>query len=414
MPLIEKDLEVERWFVREPFNPASTDQLIQYMKHTGNLPGGKGSFTHSGKISTDEQALEKLAVHDEFFEKILRFRKLSKLESTYVNNLLGLIDQDGRIHPEFLHNPSTWRLSCVHPNWQNVPDGEDEESLERRFRRCVVAAPGCVLVEADFAAIEAVQTGWYCNDPNYVRLARMGIHSYLVSHKVGKPADLSWDDKTLAAYLGKIKKEYKDTPLYAALKRTVHLTNYGGSPHMMIKVDPKLFPSVAVATSLQNFYLSLMPKLRDWQRAVRVKAANQNFLGGDDHPYHFKHWFWDVMKMDRFGGSSPGSDWNKVVAFYPQSTAAGNLYDTMLWLQDASSPYYVGDMYNGSTPLRAFIHDSILAEVPLSRKDEYIEKLKGAMTQPIKVQPLPWDPSNYLTIQADVKVGSNWGTMETV
>jgi hypothetical protein len=411
--LVEKELEVERWFVPEPFNPASPQQVISYMQHAGHyVPPNK--FSKTQQPSTDEQTLARLARKDEFYSHILAFRRLSKLSSTYVNGLLGLVDANGRIHPKFLHNPSTWRLSCQEPNWQNIPDAEEPDSIEKRFRRCVIPAPGCVLVEADFSAIEAVQTGWYCNDPDYVRLARMGIHSYLVSHKVGEPADIAWEDEHLHSHLAYIKKKYKDGEIYYAFKRTVHLTNYGGSPHMMMKVDPKIFTSIAVATTFQNFYLNLMPKLSAWHRTIRQRAAAQNFLGGDDHPYHFRHWFWDVMKMDATGGASPGSDWNRVVAFYPQSTAAGNLYDCLLTLQDHSSPYFVGDMYHGATPLRAFIHDSILAEVPKSRVDEYCDKLHGAMTQPIKVQPLPWNPTQYLTIDADIKVGSNWGAMEAI
>lgn len=413
--MIEQELEVERWFVQEPFNPASPQQILDYMSHAGHVaksPYKKKSKSNSP--STDETALARLAKKDKFYASILEFRKLSKLESTYVNGMMALIDANGRIHPKFLHNPSTWRLSCVEPNWQNIPDDDDEDSIERRFRHCVVAQPGHLLIEADFSAIEAVQTGWYCSDPDYVRLAAMGIHSYLVSHKANEPADLSWPDEQLAAFLAYIKKKYKSTDLYASMKRTVHLTNYGGSPHMMMKVDSRLFPTVRSAEDAQNYYLALMPKLKQWQGDIRMKAATNNFLGGADHPYRLKHWFWDVVKVDAYGTKTPGSDWNRVVAFYPQSTAAGNLFDTCLKLTDPTSPHYVGDMFEGRTPLRALIHDSILAEVPMDRVTEFCNKLHAAMTEPILVQPLPWDRSKHLTIEADIKAGPNWGAMEAV
>jgi hypothetical protein len=413
MPLIEEEMEVERWFVQEPFNPSSPQQILAYMQHAGHyVKPNKKSRTKAP--STDENALEKLAKKDQFYASILEWRKLAKIEGTYVNGMQALVDKNGRLHPKFLHNPSTWRLSCVEPNIQNVPDDDDENSLERRFRHCIVAQKGHILVEADAAGIEAVQTGWWCGDKDYVQLAQLGIHSYLTSHAVKEPADLSWPVEQLAAHLAYIKKKYKTSMEYNSLKRTVHLTNYGGGAAMMHRVDNTLFPSIAAAQKRQDFYLDIFPKLRQWQAEVRQKAAAQNFLGGREHPYRFKHWFWDVLKVHPSGDKTPGSDWNRVVAYLPQSTAAGNQFDVVISLMTPDSPYYVGDMYDGRTPLRALIHDSILAEVPEDRVDEYVRKVTGAMEQPIRKQPLPWDPGLHLQIGSDIKGGPDWGCMEAL
>ena len=88
----------------------------------------------------------------------------------------------------------------------------------------------------------------------------------------------------------------------------------------------------------------------------------------------------------------------------------------MLLLTDPDSEYYVGDFYHGQTPIRALIHDEILAEVPIPRLDDFYVRLAGAMTHPIVVQPLPknWEMEPHMTHRAEIKVGPNWADMEKV
>jgi hypothetical protein len=413
--LIKQEIEVDRWIIDGTFNPGSRDQILAYMDHVG-VKSKPSKHSKTNTPSTDEQAMKKLERKDAFFGMIVDYRKVDKLRGTYVTSNIIRLDSSNRVHPKFLHNPSTWRLSCVDPNWQNIPirDMDEEDSLARQFRQCVVAAPGCVLVEADYSGIEAVETGYFSHDPDYIRLARHGIHSYLTSHLMKEPADLTWSDEQLGAHLAYIKKKYKDGTGYYAMKRTVHLTNYGGSPWMMQRAEPSIFPTIKSAFESQNFYLDLVPKLKVWQKAIRARATKENFLGGKDHPYKFKHFFWDVIAYDRNGRQQPGADWNKVVAFYPQSAAAGVLYDTALDLQDPASPNYIGDLFHGKTPLRALIHDSILLEVPETKLDTCLERLARSMMRPVRVQPLDpaWEMGEFLKIDVDVKVGPNWADME--
>jgi hypothetical protein len=413
-----EEVDVERWFIKGDFNPNSPDHLAKYMEVTGRV-SKPAKHSKTGKPSTDEATLTRFAKKDALFGYVLQWRKLQKMSATYVNSVLALVDSNNRLHPKFPHNPSTWRLSSAEPNFQNIPSpGDDDapDSLQRQFRQAIIAGPGCELVSADFSGIEAVLTGWYAGDPDYMRLARYGIHSYLTSHKVGDPADLTWSDEKLRLHLKMIKERYHDSTIYAALKKTVHLTNYGGSPPMMHLSSPEIFPTIESAEEMQQFYLQLCPKLKAWHDALRKRAAKENCLGGNDHPYHFKHWFWDVTKYDlRSEKYIPGSDWNRVIAFYPQSTAAGVLYDTVLDLTDRESPNYIGDLGpGGKTPLRALIHDEILAEVVSKHRQEFVDKLKRSMQQsrfdgftpPGVTDALP------LVIGADVKVGPNWGEME--
>ena len=414
--LVRRPAKVERWFVRGEFNPGSPKQIRALMA-AHNESSRPGKHSKSGQPSTDKKVMERLAQRHQVFRDILDWRAVQKLDSTYATGLTAHADEYDRIHASFTHRPYTMRLACQNPNLQNIPQDDEEDSFAQQFRRCIIASPGCRLVGADFAGIEAVQTGWFSGDRDYYRLARLGVHSYLVSHRLNKPVSLAWSDEDLGAALQEIKDRYHDRPIYKQLKRVVHRTNYGSTPYGMHMDDPHLFPTIGHAEDLQDYYYTLVPKLAKWHSQVRTLANAQGFLGGDDHPYKFKAWFWDVMHYDRRRDRMVrGADWNKVVAFYPQSASAGNLYDAMLLLTDPDSEYYVGDFYHGQTPIRALIHDEILAEVPIPRLDDFYVRLAGAMTHPIVVQPLPknWEMEPHMTHRAEIKVGPNWADMEKV
>lgn len=261
-------------------------------------------------------------------------------------------------------------------------------------------------------AIEAILTGWFCGDPDYIRLARLGVHAYLTSHLVGRAADLTWSDGDLGDYFKKIKKQYPVK--YHEGKITVHGTNFGLTPFGMAKLHPHLF-TISSATALQTLYYRLCPKLKTWHNHLRQRAHRQGYLGGADHPFHYKHWFWEVLKWSG-GKVSLGRDANRVVAFYPQSTAAGILKETCLRLMDPSRENYIGDAFHGQTPIRALIHDSILNEVPLEEQERVIRALYREMTRPILELPCPpeWGLGSHLSIGVAIKVGPTWGSMEEV
>lgn len=130
----------ERWFVEAPFNPASNPQLLAYMKWKGDK-GGKAKGAKTDAPSTNKLVLEGLAKKNPFYKDILDFRAVTKVKGTYVDGTKRLIKADKRVHPSFLHTPSTFRLSCVGPNLQNViADREGADSLAAGFKDCIVAA----------------------------------------------------------------------------------------------------------------------------------------------------------------------------------------------------------------------------------------------------------------------------------
>lgn len=402
-------LAVPRYFVREPFNPASPPQVLKYLQSKGHK-AGRAKKKKTDDPSVDKKTLEALArsTKDPFYQLLLDYRAVAKVRGTYVEGAERRMDADGRLHTSFLHVPSTLRLSSQNPNLQNVT-GERAEGVATGFRRCIVAAPGCLLVEADFSAIEAVLTGWFIGDPNFIRLAKLGIHAYHAGHVLGMPADLGWDDGRLGEHFKQVKafdqQHSKGVLQYDKSKRTIYGTLYGMSAPGLQATYPELFPSRKAAEASQRLLFELCPKLKEWHAALRTRAARQGYLGGSDHPFGYKHWFWDVVVYDsRAGEWRLGADAKRVVAFYPQSAAAGIIKDAALRLVE-QGPWDCRGLGPGPTPIRALIHDSILLEVYEKRVKEAVARLVGAMELPVAAM-------GGLQVGVAVKVGRDWGAMD--
>ena len=130
------------------FNPNSPKQLGEMLFDTMGLPHGKK--TQRG-WSTDAETLENLRDYP-LVEDILQYRAYQKLNSTYVEGLLKVIGEDGRIHSTFNQTEArTGRLSSDNPNLQNIPIRTE---LGSQLRAYFIAKPGCVLVDADYSQIE--------------------------------------------------------------------------------------------------------------------------------------------------------------------------------------------------------------------------------------------------------------------
>ncbi|MDE0158526.1 MAG: DNA polymerase I [Candidatus Dadabacteria bacterium] len=151
------------------FNINSTKQLSEVLFEKLGLPVKKK--TAKGAFSTDSEVLRDLSTIHEVPRLILRHRFLSKLKSTYIDQLPRLINPvTGRIHTSF--NPagtSTGRLSSSDPNLQNIPiktrDG-------KRIRKSFVAKDGCVILSADYSQIELRLLAHFSEDPTLLEALR--------------------------------------------------------------------------------------------------------------------------------------------------------------------------------------------------------------------------------------------------
>ena len=135
----------------QPFNLNSPRQLADIFFNQLGLPVLKK--TPKGAPSTDEEVLERLALDFPLPRLVLDYRALAKLKSTYTDKLPQMVDPaTGRVHTTYSQAVAvTGRLSSVDPNLQNIPVRTPEG---RKIREAFIAAPGFVLVSADYSQIE--------------------------------------------------------------------------------------------------------------------------------------------------------------------------------------------------------------------------------------------------------------------
>jgi DNA polymerase I len=135
-----------------PLNPGSPKQIADVLFGKMKLPGARK--TKTGAWSTSASILEDLAEEGHLLPtKILEWRQISKLQSTYTDLLPSFVNRDtGRVHTNYaLASTTTGRLSSFDPNLQNIPIRTEEG---RKIRRAFIAAPGMKLVSADYSQIE--------------------------------------------------------------------------------------------------------------------------------------------------------------------------------------------------------------------------------------------------------------------
>jgi DNA polymerase-1 len=158
------------------FNVNSPQQLAEILFDKMNL--GLGGRRRAKPRSTAADVLEELALTHELPRKVLEYREISKLKSTYVDALPRLIHADtGRLHTSFSQTgTATGRLSSSDPNLQNIPVRSE---LGRQIRAEFIASPGNTLLSADYSQIELRILAHFSEDPVLVEAFRTGqdIHS---------------------------------------------------------------------------------------------------------------------------------------------------------------------------------------------------------------------------------------------
>ena len=133
----------------EEFNINSPKQLGVILFEKLGMPNGKK--TKSG-YSTAADVLEKLAPDYPVVSKILEYRQLSKLKSTYADGLTQYISEDGRIHGTFNQTiTATGRISSTEPNLQNIPIRME---MGKKIRKVFIPKDGYVFIDADYSQIE--------------------------------------------------------------------------------------------------------------------------------------------------------------------------------------------------------------------------------------------------------------------
>ena len=185
--LLELEGEIHQ-LAGQPFNIQSPKQIAEILFGQLELPIIKK--TPSGAPSTDEEVLQKLAEDYPLPARILDYRSLAKLMSTYIEKLPRMADpKTGRVHTNFSQATAvTGRLASSDPNLQNIPVRTEEG---RRIREAFVPADGCKLLSADYSQIELRIMAHIAEDENLLAAFRDGkdVHQATAAEIFGIPLD---------------------------------------------------------------------------------------------------------------------------------------------------------------------------------------------------------------------------------
>ena len=374
---------VERWARVGDFLPTSPQQVKSYLKHKGyKIPKHRKT-----KLETaDKEALEAIArkhPEEKVVPLILHGRHISKASGYLSDNMVG---SDGRIHPLYTFLPKTGRLSSKRPNLMNLPTGRGAGIMEKAaeaVRGTLIPSDGYIFGEFDWKAIEALLVGYFAQDPDYMRVAKLGVHAYVASHGIGKPADLTKSDAEILEYFAWIKKHEPDA--YAKFKKANHSNNYGQG---ILNMSKDLGLSVAETKKIVAIIDAASPKVTAWKKETRLRAHAEGAL---TNPFGYLLHFFEVFRRGYNGQWELGREASEALAFLPQSTGAGMLRETLLLL--AAHPRHGVDFQ-----LLIPTHDSVTFEMKRACANEIMLLVQSIMER-------KWPELGGLSVEAE----GSWG-----
>lgn len=350
--------------VGHDFNIASTKQLQQVLFEERKLPAVKKTKTG---YSTDTAVLEELAMLDPVPKKILEYRSLAKLLSTYVDTLPSLADRNGRIHTSFMQTgTATGRLSSKDPNLQNIPVREE---AGRRIRSAFTAEQGKVLVSADYSQIELVLLAHLSGDKNLQKAFNEGIDVH----------------KATASLIFGVSPEQ----VTSEQRRTAKTINFGVMYGMSaFRLSNELGISRTTAKEFIDSYFATYSGVQDFIRATIEKCENTGYVE-------------TIFKRKRFIRTINAKNKNEKSAAERmavntpiQGSAADIVKKAMISVQGEIEARHL------KAKLLLQVHDELIVECPQEECETVKTLLQNKMENVAKLN---------VPLRVSVESGENWG-----
>ena len=348
----------------EPFNINSPKQLSVILFEKLGLPPVKK--TKSG-FSTDVSVLEELSSQHPLPEKILTYRQLSKLKSTYVDLLpQQVLPKTGRVHTSYNQTvAATGRLSSSDPNLQNIPIRTE---LGREIRSAFIADPGCELLSSDYSQIELRILAHLSEDPVLIRAFKHGedIHARTAAEIFGLPLEQVGDSERRMA------KAVNFGIIYG-------LSAYGLS--RQLKIPPR------EAKSFIEQYFELYKKVKAF---IEVTIEQARRKGYTETLFHRRRYLPDLKSKNKQAREAA----ERVAINSPlQGSAADLIKVAMIRLHSklASS--------RGRSRMLLQVHDELVFECPVSEKKKVEALVRKEMEGVYKMK---------VPLVVDMAWGPNW------
>ena len=348
------------------FNVGSPKQLGEILFDEMALEGGKKGKT--GAYATGADVLEDLATEHDLPARVLDWRQLSKLKSTYTDALQDHINPDtGRVHTSYsIAGASTGRLASTDPNLQNIPIRSEEG---RRIREAFVAEPGKVLVALDYSQIELRILAHIANIPELKQAFQDGIdiHALTASEMFGVPLDEMTSDVRRQA------KAINFGVIYG-------ISGFGLARNLRI---PR-----AEAQGFIDRYFERFPGIRTYMNDTKAFAKEHGFV---------QTLFGRKIHTPEISAKGPRAGFAQRAAINApiQGTAADVIRRAMIRMPDAIKGL--------PATMLLQVHDELLFEVEKGAEDALIDAARHVMENAA-------DPVVKLDVKltVDAGIGSNW------
>lgn len=358
------------------FNINSPRQLGEVLYDTLGLKSSKKTAT--GQRSTRESELEKLKGEHPIIEKILRYRELQKLVSTYIDNLPNMVDKDGRLHAKFLQaGTTTGRMASRDPNLQNIPVRTEEG---RAIRKGFVAEKGAKLVAIDYSQIELRIAAILSEDSKLIDIFRRGedVHRGVALRVFGVNAEDVTNN----------------------MRREAKVINFGilyGMGVNALRANLGEDTTRAEAQEFLNAYFHTFTRLAEYLEETKAHAR--------------KHGYTETLfgRRRHFPGITSSAPFIRAQAERMAINAPiqGTQADIIRIAMVRIDEYLTENKFHGDVKMQLQVHDELVFEIKEEKIKEVVPKIVEIMTSVLSKKQTKGVP-----ILADVKVGDNWEEME--
>lgn len=270
----------------------------------------------------------------------------------------------------------------------------------------IAAKPGNVLVEWDYKSCHVVTLGFLAEDSNYLRCARIDMHSLVTGHKLGLwnlPIILRDESdsqlKTRCKWL-KANPEWKHIR-DARMKHALLGIGNGLRAKGLFEKHMEDFSGQKEAAEFLAVAEALFPKVFEWQKRVQKQAHEQQFLKTQ---YGHIRRFYEVFRWDtNKGGWGHGDQAEEAISYWLSNIAFGYIREHMLLLHRAGLDSKYGLCNN--------VHDSLIFHFPESMLSEHVAEIYPILVAPSKVLFHPTIAPEGLSIDADANWGYNWSEL---
>lgn len=358
----------------QTFNINSTQQLADVLFGKLGISAAGLARTSTGKISLTAAILEGMAGKHPIIDKILEYRQLGKLQSTYVLALPSLINpRTGRVHTSFNQaGAETGRLSSSNPNLQNIPIRTE---LGRQVRRAFIAPEGWQLISADYSQVELRIVAHASRDPNLLGAFARGedVHASTAAAVYGVP-------------LSEVTKEMR------ARAKTVNFGLVYGQGAFGLAQQTGMTPGEA--TEFISRYFTIYAQVKTYLDSLRVQASQvgyvETLLGRRRYfpelapsaktPYNVR------QALERAAINAP-----------IQGTSADIIKLAMIRLAQRLQEAGL------RTRMIMQVHDELVLETPDAERAVAVALVREVMSQAFTLS---------IPLKVDVEIGPNWLEME--